>query len=323
MSDTRKLTGGVGAMLLVGAVAFVGLYLMIQRASTRLRSEDRVASVSAIPQGDTPSSSSGSTQQPPSAPTGGPEHQATAQLRPGAESSQPAGAPSEGAAGGSEAVPAGGSKASATGEAPTSPEPVAANPPSVAGDAAQEIDLSLDEPTLQKFLEVRRRMFEVFGPNRRQFALLDEDLEEIQTHGKKILARAAIFLPLKHAKADGLQATGLSEKEYDRVAKVIYENWWRATASGVDIPAKLSEARKEMAEVEKRRGEPDIPHVKKHRLSAQLDMLRGEIGRLEWARSYPARQLLAKIPLSTQRVCEKHAKEIDDYAMKEMDLLTY
>src|SRR5439155_25832416 len=162
MSDTRRRTGGVGAMLLVGAVAFVGLYLMIQRASTRLRSEDRVASVPAIPQGDTPSSS-GSTQQPPSAPTGGPEHQATAQLRPGAESSQPAGAPSEGAAGGSEAVPAGGSKASATGEAPTSPELVAANPPSVAGDAAQEIDLSLDEPTLQKFLEVRRRMFEVFG----------------------------------------------------------------------------------------------------------------------------------------------------------------
>src|SRR5881296_1917803 len=114
MPDTRKLTGGVGAMLLVGAVAFVGLYLMIQRASTRLRSEDRVASVPAIPQGDTPSSSSGSTQQPPSAPTGGPEHQAAAalQLQRDAEPSQPAGAPSEGAAGGSEAVPAGGSKAS-------------------------------------------------------------------------------------------------------------------------------------------------------------------------------------------------------------------
>jgi hypothetical protein len=280
MSNPKRFAGAVAALLLLGLIGFIGLYILLQRAASRVASE-------ADATGSAPAS-----EQP-----GPPGDPATATEPGQGEEGTPAGQPAP--------------------SAEVAPATVAEGAP-----GSDAIDLSLDEPTLDKFLEVRRRMFERYEPAEDELIVLELDLTKYRMRWKQVTRRGQLILPISRARKEGLEATGLSETEYGRVAKVVYENWWRATAAGVNIDLKLSEARRAMADIDKQLEEAER-HAVSHKIMARKLALEREIGRLEWARSYAARRLLATIPAATQRICENRAEEIDRYALKAMDMLTF
>jgi len=297
MPSNKRLAGGVSAMLLVGAAGFVGLYLMIQRTSIRVSEAKQTAAQTA------PAPAEADTVAASEAP------EVVAVATPSAQVAEsPAPVEANAAAPKPSAETGGESQAAAS---------------SADALASDQVDLSLDEPSLVKFLTVKKKIWAVYEPHRRDFAVLNEDLGEIQTQSKKAMARATTFVPMQQARRAGLAETGLSEDEYKRIARVVYDNWWRATAGNVNIDEKVAEARSMLARTEKKLAEPGQAHQRIHHLSARRNLAMTEVGRLEWARSHPAKELLEEIPASTRTVCDKHAFEIDALAMKEGDLLLY
>ena len=278
MSDGRKLAGGILAVLVVGAIAFAGLYMMVRKAATKLETAQQSAPA--------PEAAGGTGEIP--APT------------------MPADEAAQGEDSG--AAPGAGEEAAES-----------AAPPA----EVSELDMSLDEPTLQKFLEVRRKIFEVYGPNQRRATHLFLNWQNLKVSGRRALQKSQFIVRMLDAKKEGLAATGLSAQEYDRVAHVVYEKWWTATAAHVDVGEKVSEARKAIAAADSQLSQPDLTQGQRSMLELEKQVQELEIARLEWSRSYPARQLLAQIPEATTRLCDKYAKEIDAVAMKEGDILTF
>src|SRR5437867_3968866 len=139
MQDTRRFTAGVAAMLVVGAFAFVGLYLVIERASTRVRSQEQ-----ALPENGSASPGSAGSPAPatvpPDASGASPDAVSSTTMSRGAPTPSVAGSTGEA---GNAAVSGTPSVAGSTGEA--------GNAALSGGDSEQALDLSLDEPTLQKF----------------------------------------------------------------------------------------------------------------------------------------------------------------------------
>ena len=183
-------------------------------------------------------------------------------------------------------------------------------PPTPGYETAARRELTSHD--LDRFLEVREKMFEIYTTRGVSEVLarwiVGVDMIEPGAAGDAELN--AILDRFNSARFLGLAEAGMHEIDYARVEQVVYGEWWKATAGDQDIDRGIEHQQVMLRLADDKLSDPSLSDVERRGYEVRRARSERRLANLSWTRTREAAQALQELPAGTRGICSDRAEEI-------------
>lgn len=181
----------------------------------------------------------------------------------------------------------------------------------------------ISENQLNRFIAVRRSVYDVYKKHEAEFNRMSNDKE----NGLKAMMELGnTFNEVKLAQANALAEQHMSPDEYAYLVTNVYRTWWAKMANQVTQGQSFSQAtvdqlKQSLASLDQQLQAPNLTEDQKKALQQTRDGIQAQLDNI--SKSAPMAQLdaMQNVPKANLDLFAKHEKEIQQYGMAGLEFI--